>query len=500
MSKFKEELEQYMDAGLPLIYVDTLDYGAVMKTIQVSADRARRGLIIWDQRRMRDLQDNINVEEKESIDSAIDTLLTDHSNLKNKLVVIEDVHFFLNKPEVISRLREIANDINEGKIEDCTIILLAPLGDIPKELENYMTILVPEYPTEQEIKDMILDKIEENDARPPEKVLLDRMIMILKGLSETAIDTILSLALADDGSLDASDLPMIMEQKQQMVKKSGILEIVNVKNSMDDIGGLEILKDWLMRKAEIFGNYTTAKEFGVEAPKGVLIAGMPGCGKSLTAEAAANAFHVPLLRMDMGRLMGKYVGESESNMRRAIQLTEASEPCVLWIDELEKAFAGIGGGGSEVTTRLFGTFLTWMQEKKSMVFVIATANKIQQLPPELLRKGRFDEIFYVELPNKTERKKIFEIHIKKRRPQDLQAISKDMNELVEKTEGYCGADIEGVVREAIETAFVKKEDTMSSSDIKEAIKNTNSLSDIMGDDLDKMKKSYEERKFKKASR
>ena len=194
--------------------------------------------------------------------------------------------------------------------------------------------------------------------------------------------------------------------------------------------------------------------------------------------------------------MGKYLGESESNMRRAIKLTEASSPCVLWIDELEKAFAGVGGGGSEVTTRLFGSFLTWMQEKDSLAFVVATANKIN-LPPELLRKGRFDETFYVNLPNETERKKILEIHIKKRRRQDLGKI--DLNKLVDKTKGYCGADLEGVVREAIESAFVKKKPALTTADLVEAIENTHSLSEIMKDAIEEMEKYYKEKKLKSAS-
>lgn len=244
-----------------------------------------------------------------------------------------------------------------------------------------------------------------------------------------------------------------------------------------------------------------AKKFGVDMPKGVLIAGVPGCGKSLSAKAAANLFSVPLLRLDMGRLLGKYIGESESNMRKAIELAEAISPCVLWIDELEKAFAGINGdgAGAEVTTRLFGTFLTWLQEKESPVFVVATANNITKLPPELLRKGRFDEVFYVGLPKPAERRKIFEIHIGKRRPQDLSQINISMQKLVEKTEGYSGADIEGVVREGVEAAFTQEKSILSADDLLNVINHTHSLSEIMKDSIDSMKKEYEERKFKNAS-
>ena len=238
----------------------------------------------------------------------------------------------------------------------------------------------------------------------------------------------------------------------------------------------------------------------MELPKGVLVAGVPGCGKSLSAKASAKLLDVPLLKLDMGRIMGKYVGESESNMRHAIALAEAIAPCVLWVDELEKAFAGIGGdsGGAEVTTRLFGQFLTWMQEKSSAVFVVATANRIKQIPPELLRKGRFDEIFYVKLPSSEERKKIFEIHIKKRRKDDLESI--DIAKLVDKTSGYSGADIEGVVKEGIASAFVQEASKVKTEHILDAIKNTHSLKEIMGNELDEIEAQYKERKFKSASK
>ena len=276
--------------------------------------------------------------------------------------------------------------------------------------------------------------------------------------------------------------------------------MVPVKETLDDIGGLENLKYWLKKKSSVVKNMTQARAFGVDTPKGVLIAGIPGCGKSLNAKAAASLFEVPLLRMDMGRLMGKYVGESEENMRKAIALAEAISPCVLWVDELEKAFAGIGNGGSgaEVTTRLFGNFLTWMQEKTSPAFVVATANDITKLPPELLRKGRFDEIFYVGLPNENERKHIFEIHIKKRRPADLAKI--DLNILTAQTKGYSGADIEGVVRDGIENVFASGGTALTTQDILDAIKNTHSLSEIMKDSLEQMSKLYETNKFKNASR
>ena len=496
MMTFKRNLVRYADAGLPILYVDTFEEDRAKKIICELCKEHRLDRFEWSLLGAWIYKDGQAMALPKNDLATTLQLLIDDDNLDNKALILQDAHFYLDKPETIAAIKSIAQGINAGKY-DCTICIISPLVPLPKELENYTTILELDPLTEDNIKEIIRDFIKLQGMDEPKKDLIDKLITSLKGLSQTEIDNILSLAVSEDGMLTYSDLPLILEQKQQMVKKSGILEMIQVKESMADIGGLENLKSWLKRKAEIFKQMRKAQDFGVDIPKGVLIAGMPGCGKSLTAKAVAKAFEVPLLRLDMGRLMGKYVGESEGNMRRAIKITEASSPCVLWIDELEKAFAGIGGGGSEVTTRLFGNFLTWMQEKDSLAFVVATANKIDALPPELLRKGRFDETFYVDLPNETERKKILEIHIKKRRPQDLRRI--DLDKLVDKTKGYCGADLEGIVREGIEAAFVNKENELTTANLLNAIKNTHSLSEVMKDSIENMKKIYEDLKLKSAS-
>lgn len=499
MEIFKRDFVRYTDAGLPMLYIDTFEGDRARKIIHELCQQTHRDVVEWSLLGAFDYSGGQKMAlPKSDLASTLQLLLAD-DNLDNKTLILQDAHFYLDKPETISALSAVAQGITGGKF-DCTVCIIAPLVQLPKELETYTTILELDPLTEDNINDIVLRFIEMQGMDEPKKDLIYKLVMSLKGLSQMEIDNILALAISEDGALTYSDLPLILEQKQQMVKKSGILEMVRVKETMADIGGLENLKAWLLRKAGIFRQIKKAREFGVDIPKGVLIAGMPGCGKSLTAKAAAKAFEVPLLRLDMGRLMGKYVGESEGNMRRAIKITEASSPCVLWIDELEKAFAGVGssGGGSEVTTRLFGNFLTWMQEKDSLAFVVATANKIDALPPELLRKGRFDETFYVDLPNKTERKKILEIHIKKRRGQDLSRI--DFNKLVDKTEGYCGADLEGIVREAIEAAFEKKQPALTTNDLVEAIDNTHSLSEVMKDSIKNMKKIYEDLKLKSASR
>ncbi|WP_121021236.1 AAA family ATPase [Helicobacter vulpis] len=242
------------------------------------------------------------------------------------------------------------------------------------------------------------------------------------------------------------------------MKKTNLLEMVRPKEGedLDYTGGLEKLKNWLQAQAHIIANLDLASQKGVDMPKGVLVVGVPGCGKSLSAKACAGLFKLPLVRLDVGRLFGKFVGQSEENMRAALQLAEAISPCVLWIDEIEKAFSGMGAneGAHEVSRRLFGHFLTWMEEKTSMVFIVATANDITRFPPEFLRKGRFDELFFVDLPGAKEREQILKIHLQKRQqnPEHL-----DLASLAKECEGFSGADLENLVKLAVQGAFIEKQ-------------------------------------------
>lgn len=493
---FKEKLMCYMDAGFPIIFINTFEEDKVDSILEVVG--SGREIYEWN-----GMNGYINFETKVPVieDCPLDLMLEQLKTLDlldRKIIVLKDVIPYFDDSKIVSKIKGMARLINQGV--DATIIIVASSLVIPQDLEKYITILEMDYLNTDEIKLIIQDFVRENLQEKVKEDLIDEFAIAFKGLTEFEIINLLALSYADDGKLTKKDLRLIFEQKQQMIKKAGILEMIPLKNSIEDVGGLENLKEWFVRKAKVYKNIDKAQKYGVDMPKGVLIAGVPGCGKSLNAKAAASLFEVPLLRLDMGRLMGKYVGESESNLRRAIDLAEAISPCVLWIDELEKAFAGIGGsgGGAEVTTRLFGNFLTWMQEKNSLTFVVATANDIIKLPPELLRKGRFDEIFYVGLPNAKEREKIFSIHIKKRRAQDLKYIK--IQDLIDKTEGFSGADIEGVVKDAIESAFADDKVAIDTADILKAIKNTHSLSEIMKDDLDKMTKEYKIRKFKNASK
>lgn len=490
--KLKEQLIKYADAGYPIIFINSFEEiktDAIIKEVM----GGREGLEWNGAKGFVDFRTKQPLIKGKNLVETL-RLLDSDNELDRKFLVLKDAIGFLEEQEVTALLKDVALQISQGL--DTVIVIVSSIVKIPKELEKFITIVELEYPTQDEIKKQISRFSEEQDS-PISDSLLEEMSISFKGLTEFEIESLLATALAQNGMFTRQDLNLIFEQKQQMIMKSGILEMIPLKERPDDIGGLESLKTWLRRKAKVYKSINKAMDFGVDMPKGVLIAGVPGCGKSLAAKVTAQLFEVPLLRLDMGKIMGKYVGESEENMRKAISLAEAISPCVLWIDELEKAFAGIDGSGSEVTVRLFGTFLTWMQEKTSPAFVIATANDITKLPPELMRKGRFDEIFYVGLPNRKERKKIFEIHIAKRRKSDLSNIDLDM--LVSKTEGYSGADIEGVVKDAVENTFADDKTSLSTDYIISSINNTHSLSEIMKESLNKLSKEYETRKFKNAS-
>ena len=495
--KLEDKLIRYIDAGFPILYVNSFEEQKIDTIIKKSA--CGRKILEWN-----GVNGFTNFETKQANilnDSSLSgtlRFLLEGNELDGTLLVLKDTQSMIEEPEIVALLKNIAERNSCGDIE-CTIIIETTIVKIPKALEPFITILKMDYLNTNEIKSIIKEFISLNEVGMIRNELLDEMSIAFKGLSQFEIENLLSLAYAENGELTRSDLKLIFEQKKQIIMKSGILEMIPLKEKLEDIGGLDNLKKWLNKKAKVLKNLEKAIDFGVDIPKGVLIAGVPGCGKSLNAKAAASLFEAPLLRLDMGRLMGKYVGESEANMRKAISLAEAIAPCVLWIDELEKAFAGIGGdgGGAEVTTRLFGNFLTWLQEKESSVFVVATANDITKLPPELLRKGRFDEIFYVGLPSEKERKKIFEIHISKRRKEDLSKI--DLDKLTLRTKGYSGADIEGVIKESIENVYSEERNTLTTEDILSVIKNTHSLSEIMKEALKKMSQEYENRKFKNAS-
>lgn len=488
-------LASYVDALRPIIYINHFDF----KVVDDLIEKITNGATVFE---YSNAYGDINFKTKAknnpcNLSDFLDYVF-DEAYDNNIFIILKDIHNQLDNPEIIDRLRMISEKNIYQEDYYATIFIVSSQLEIPSELENYITVVDMPIPNQKEIEKILRDYVEDLDLELDEETL-GELALDLKGLTEFQIIQILNLAYQDGGYIDKSDKYLILNEKEQVIKKSGMLEIINFEESIDDIGGLINLKEWLIKKEKIFNRLDKAIKFGVDVPKGIMIMGMPGCGKSLAAKATAKLFDVPLLRLDVGRLLGKYVGESEENLRQALKIAETISPCVLWIDEIEKSFAGVGqtGGASDVTTRLFGQFLTWMQEKDSTVFTVATANDISKLPPEFLRKGRFDELFFVALPNAKERRKIFEIHLKKR---DKWNKDIDTIKLLKETEGFNGADIEAVVKESIENSFIEGKDKIETKDILNVIEETKSISETLQGKIEEIENVLEKIDVKPANK
>lgn len=494
--KLIEEIKSHIESHYPIIYLITQEDDRANHLIDSVLENDNRRKIEWNLGCGRVHYKTTNpIGEYANFENTLATFIME--DLINHVIIIRDAHIALKEPLAVVRLKAFVNKFLADEEAHVTIIMIGSEVNIPYELEKLITLFDLPLPDREKI-DSILDDFATAYEITIDSEIKQKLNYSLQGLSYQEIVQLLTRSYQNDGDIDEKDITLIQNQKAQIIKKSGILEMVNVTEKFSDIGGLKKLKPWLEQKSKIIKNFTKAQKFGVESPKGVLIAGMPGCGKSLTAKATASLFDMPLLRLDIGSIMGKYVGESESNMRKAIKVAEAVSPSILWVDELEKAFVGIGqgGAGSEVATRLFGFFLTWMQEKTSQVFVIATANDISHLPPELMRKGRFDEVFYVDFPNKDERKAIFDVHLEKRKKNNSNIST---SELAGATSEYSGADIESVIKEAIEQAFIDSEAALDTKRIKNIINQTHPLGQIMKEKVQEYKQRFEKMKIKSAS-
>ena len=495
-------LSKYLRARRPIIWVHSGDYKEV-DTIVTEATKEYKNKAIFEYRAFG----AVNFETKVKSDEITDlysflNILFSEGVKTNVFLIIKNAEEEMKDAKNIALIKKIAETRYSNSDYNFTVIVVTEAETVPKDLEKFTSILDIPNMTKDEIEKYIWNFAKENNVNV-DKNDVGEVAISLKGLTKLEIDHVLNMIIESKNNISISGRDIIIREKGQIIKKSSILEIIDFKEKIEEIGGLEGLKEWLSSKAQVFRRLDEAKKFGVDTPKGVLLVGMPGCGKSLAAKASARLFNVPLLRLDIGRLLGKYVGESEHNMRVALKTAESISPCILWIDEIEKAFAGIdqNGGASDITKRLFGQFLTWLQEKENTVFVVATANDITAFPPEFLRKGRFDEVFFIDFPNEEEREKIFEIHLEKRGK-----MSDDINlkELAEETEGYCGADIEEIVKNAVENKFIletenEEEKKITTNNLLEATKSIDSLSNILSDKIDVLKKSYKKFKIKSAS-
>ncbi|HEY9674358.1 MAG TPA: AAA family ATPase [Waterburya sp.] len=457
---FNDEFELLLRARYPLIYIPTPEEERVEAVIAQAAKRlGDRAIYIWDF--VDGYQGNPNDEGfgRRNPLQALEFLERVAENAA-AIFILRDFHRFLDDISVSRKLRNLSRRL---KSQPKNIVILSPQLTVPAELAEVLTVVEFPLPDASEIKTEIQRLLAATGQSLNNKVL-DELVRSAQGLSLERIRRVLGRAIASHGEIQSEDVELILEEKRQSIRQTQILEFYPTTERISDIGGLDNLKDWLLRRGGAFTE--RARQYGLPHPRGLLLVGIQGTGKSLTAKAIAHHWHLPLLRLDVGRLFGGLVGESESRTRQMIQLAEALAPCILWIDEIDKAFSGIDSKGDAGTTsRVFGTFINWLAEKKSPVFVVATANNIQALPPEMVRKGRFDEIFFVGLPSQEERKAIFEVHLSRLRPHNLK--SYDLDRLAYETPDFSGAEIEQTLIEAMHIGFSQNRD-FTTDDILEA--------------------------------
>jgi SpoVK/Ycf46/Vps4 family AAA+-type ATPase len=362
---------------------------------------------------------------------------------------------------------------------------------IPAELEKDVTVVDFDLPKENDFTALLGRIIEEVKENPKLNVKIDskmreQIVHALLGLTLSEGENVLAKTLVQHRGFGEKSLEVINSEKKQIIRKSGLLQYYEAEEKMESVGGLDALKSWLLKRSVVFSDQ--ARDYGLPAPKGVLLLGVQGCGKSLMAKTISNIWQLPLLRFDVGQVFGSLVGSSEENIRRAIKVAESVSPVVFWVDEIDKAFRGSRGSGAGTdggtSARVFSTFLTWLSEKQEPVFVVATANDISALPPELLRKGRFDEIFFVDLPSFTERKEIFRVHIAKRK---MNTDEFDLEALAQSAAGYSGAEIEEAIISAMFDSFYEKE-KLTTDRLIEGLKLTVPLSKTMSEDIDELRK------------
>jgi SpoVK/Ycf46/Vps4 family AAA+-type ATPase len=454
----RREIETLIRARYPILYVVTWEEARVVSWICELAKKRDKRVYEWSFNHglvaagLPAAQQRTRGQATRDPLVALDQVF---EQVEPALYLFKDFHPFLKAGSfaVVRKLKELAAHLRSTTK---TLVIVAPALEVPVELEKEVTVVDFPLPGVEELGGLLDRMIEELKADGRVRIELDaaareRLLKSALGLTLTEAENVLAKLVVTHARLSAEDVDVVFAEKRQIIRKSGLLEYHEPRESVADIGGLELLKEWLGKRALAFSD--RAKAFGLPAPKGMLLLGVQGCGKSLCAKAVAALWRMPLLRFDVGRMFGSLVGSSEENMRRAIAVAESVAPCILWVDEIDKAFAGSQSGGaadSGTTARVFGTFLTWLSEKTAPVFVIATANQIGQLPPELLRKGRFDEMFFVDLPGREERREIARIHLSKRGRDPARF---DLGAVADRTGGFSGAEIEEAVVSGLYDAF-----------------------------------------------
>ncbi len=474
----REAITNYIRAGYPGIYLVSHEEARAEAELKAAAIATDHGLVAWSATTgLVDTGDGrtLGVEDPMEAVTAIAGLPD------NTVILLRDFHLFLQDSNPVL-VRALKDALTHAKANGKCVVIVGCRRTLPPELEREFVTLDLALPGKQELG-VVLDGICESaklkkvkgDAR-------DQILDAATGLTCAEAENAFALSVVGSKAVKAGN---VAREKASAIKQNGLLEVVETSQSLDGIGGLDQLKGWLLKRRDAFGQ--RAVEYGLPSPKGLLIVGVPGTGKSLTAKATAAVFGRPLLKLDAGRLFGSLVGQSEANLRQVLQTAEAVAPCVLWIDELEKGFAGSRSSGSSdggTGSRVFGAFISWLQEKTAPVFVVATANDVSQLPPELLRKGRWDELFFTDLPSADERESIWGIQIQRhgRKPQDF-----NVQGLALASEGHTGAEIEQAVIDALYRAFAETREPKT-GDMLAAVSDTVPLSKLMGEQIQGLRK------------
>ncbi len=490
--KRMSELEVLIRARYPIIYVITWEEQRLLSQVVRIASRLGKRVFEWSVTTGL-VAAGTSIQSQQHRDTATPDPLVALDNISEHvepaLYVLKDFHPFIKGQNmaVIRRLREVSSTMqNTYK----TIVITSPIFEMPAELEKDLTVIDFDLPGENDFAALVGRIVEEVKDNPKLNVNIDartreQIIRALLGLTLTEAENVLAKTLVEHRCLSEKSLDVIHSEKRQIIRKSGLLEYYDAEEDLRSVGGLDAMKSWLLKRSVAFSDQ--ARKYGLPAPKGVLLLGVQGCGKSLMAKTLSNTWQLPLLRFDVGRVFGSLVGSSEQNVRRAIKVAESVAPVVFWIDEIDKAFRGSRGSGdatdSGTSARVFGTFLTWLSEKSKPVFVVATANDVTMLPPELLRKGRFDEIFFVDLPVFAERREIFQIHLSKR---NLDPASFDLDAVAQAAAGYSGAEIEEVVISAMFDSFYEKQ-AMTTDRLLKSVRQTVPLSKTMSEDVEALR-------------
>ncbi len=441
---FQQELEICLRARTPFVYVVSFEERKILEDLKAVCERRKTTLLKWDPADFfQTLAGGTTPPEARDALAALEAIQA----LEGRAVVLlPDFHQSWNdQPKIVRKLRNLAHAL---KYTHKTLVVTSPGRNLPQELEDDAAFLDYPSPDVSDLKKILAGLLSAPGTRVDlTKDETEKLVRSALGLSSNQAQRVFAKAIVSGGVLDKDDIALIGREKRQIVRGSGALDLLEARESVEDVGGLEVLKEWLRLRESAFSE--EARAYGLPEPKGIALIGIPGTGKSLTAKMVAGLFRIPLVRLDLGALYGRFVGESEENSRRALRLAETIAPCVLWIDELEKGIAtGDNDGGTSL--RVLATLLSWMQEKTKPVFVVATANDISKLPPELMRRGRFDEVFFLDLPTKSERAAIFAVHLAKRKREPSRF---DLPKLAAASSGHVGAEIEQAIVDAMYRAF-----------------------------------------------